>query len=242
MEAIVLAGGLGTRLRPLVQEVPKPMAPVHGRPFLEWLIEYWIGQGVRRFVISTGHLAEHIAGHFGASWGSAEIECVREPEPLGTGGGTLLALEATTSADVLVLNGDTFFAVELPQFASQHRQRAADCSVSLHRCADSVRYLGIGLGPHAEVQALGVPSGDRPALVNGGVYLFRTEILRALPWRAGMHLSLESDLLPYALNSGWRMLGWECEGTFIDIGVPQDYARAQEIFHHAADFLGSSRP
>lgn len=238
----MLAGGLGTRLRAAVPDAPKPMAPVGGRPFLEWLLEHWIGQGVRRFVLSTGHLAERIAAHFGASWRGAEIVCVHETAPLGTGGGALLALEAVTAADVLVLNGDTFFAVGLSRFAARHRQCAADCSLALHRCADSVRYLGIGLDRHGGVSALDVPSGAEPGLVNGGVYLFRTRALRSLPWRAGARLSLESDILPHALRSRWRMLGWESDAPFIDIGVPQDYARAQDVFRQVSEFRGPSQP
>ena len=85
LDAIVLAGGLGTRLRPLVNDVPKPMAPVNGRPFLELLLEYWMGQGVRRFVLSVGYLSEAITRHFGSRWGGAALDYSIESEPLGTG-------------------------------------------------------------------------------------------------------------------------------------------------------------
>jgi D-glycero-alpha-D-manno-heptose 1-phosphate guanylyltransferase len=100
VEAVVLAGGFGTRLRSVVSDLPKPMAPVGGRPFLELLLQYWIGQGVHRFVLSIGYLAEKISAHFGAAWGGAEIAYARETEPLGTGGGLLLAAAEARSEDL----------------------------------------------------------------------------------------------------------------------------------------------
>lgn len=229
MDAIVLAGGLGTRLRSVVTDVPKPMAPVNGRPFLELLLSYWIAQGVRRFVLSIGYLAERITSHFGDSWRGAEIAYARETHPLGTGGGLLLALEQARSNDVLVLNGDTFFAVELGPFAALHKKRTADCSISLYRSHDTKRYLGIALDADGRVISLGAEAGSKRLLINGGVYLFRTAALHRLPWRPGVRASVESDVLPHGLHSGWRIYGRQYRGAFIDIGVPQDYARASKV-------------
>lgn len=226
MEAIVLAGGLGTRLRSLVSDVPKPMAPVGGRPFLEWLLEYWIGQGIRRFVISVGYLAERIVGHFGQSWRGADIAYAAEPEPLGTGGGLLLALGETRSAEVLVMNGDSFFAVELAELADLHRSKRADWSLSLFRSVDVKRYLGLGLAEGGRVESFTSSSVGGEVLVNGGVYLVRPTLLHDLPWKPGERLSLESDLLPHGLKAGWRLFGREFTRPFVDIGVPEDYRRA----------------
>lgn len=222
----MLAGGFGTRLRSVVSEVPKPMAPVAGRPFLELLLDYWIGQGVRRFVLSVGYLAEKISSHFGDAWHGAEIAYAHEKEPLGTGGGLLLAAAQAKGADVLVLNGDTFFGVSLAEFAAFHRGRAADCSFSLFRTADTKRYMGLALDEEGRVLELAsVGSG----LANGGVYLFKAAALAALPWRAGERVGLEADMLPHGQRSGWRIYGRECAATFIDIGVPEDYGRAAEV-------------
>jgi D-glycero-alpha-D-manno-heptose 1-phosphate guanylyltransferase len=229
MEAIVLAGGLGTRLRGLVSDVPKPMAPVNGRPFLEILLEYWIGQGVRRFVLSIGYLAECVVRHFGSGWRGVAIEYAREDVPLGTGGGLLLAAQQARETDLLVLNGDSFFGVQLAGLVACHRERLADCSLSLFRSLDVERYLGVELGEHGEVRSLAARAGPNGALVNGGVYLFRAAALRRLPWRAGQSASLEADVLPHALHSGWRIFGLESGGTFVDIGVPHDYQRAGAI-------------
>lgn len=226
MDAVVLAGGYGTRLRSVVSDVPKPMAPVAGRPFLERLLEYWIAQGVRRFVLSVGYLADKVSSHFGPAWGGASIAYAHETEPLGTGGGLLLAAAEARGEDLLVLNGDTWFAVGLPGFAAFHRERGADCSLSLFRSNDPKRYLGLRTAADGRVDALEAVEGG---LANGGVYLFRRAALQALPWSAGQKASLEADMLPHGLRSGWRVYGRECDAPFIDIGVPDDYRRAPEI-------------
>jgi D-glycero-alpha-D-manno-heptose 1-phosphate guanylyltransferase len=223
VDAIVLAGGLGTRLRPLVSDVPKPMAPVKGRPFLELLLEYWIGQGVRRFVLSVGYLAERVTGHFGAHWCGAEILYATEPEALGTGGALLFAADRIQTSEVLVMNGDTYFAVPLGELKAFHEQRKADWTLALFRSNDSQRYQGLSVGLEGNVESL---SGSA---ANGGVYLMASSRLRDLPWKAGERLSLENDLLPHALRSGWRVYGREFDSPFVDIGVPHDYRAAGEI-------------
>lgn len=223
MDAIVLAGGLGTRLRPLVSDVPKPMAPVKGRPFLELLLEYWIGQGVRRFVLSVGYLAERVTGHFGTHWRGAEIDYAVEQQALGTGGGLLLAAAKATTKDVLVMNGDTYFAVPLEDLRDFHRECRADWTLALFRSSDAKRYQGMGLEKDGRVSTL---AGE---LANGGIYVFNREKLQGVPWQAGQRFSLESDLLPHALRNGWRVYGREFDRPFVDIGVPQDYQSAGAI-------------
>ena len=223
MEAIVLAGGLGTRLRAVVSDVPKPMAPVRGRPFLELLLAYWIGQGVRRFVISVGYLAERITTHFGGSWGGAEIDYAVEEQALGTGGAVMLSAARARGDDVLVLNGDTYFAVPMRELQELHAAGEADWSLSLFRSNDGKRYQGIGLEEGGRVSAL---AGE---LGNGGVYLMKRKKLEGTPWAPGQRFSLESDLLPHAMRAGWRIYGREFDRPFVDIGVPQDYQNAGAI-------------
>ena len=222
MDAIVLAGGLGTRLRPLVSDLPKPMAPVNGRPFLELLLEYWIGQGVRRFVLSVGYLADRIERHFGAHWCGAELLYVAEQEPLGTGGGFLSAVK-DVQGHVLVMNGDSYFAIPLKELRAFHEERRSDWTLALFRSTDLERYQGLSIAQDGRVQSL---AGQT---VNGGVYLMDTSRLADLPWKAGERLSLENDLLPHALAAGWRVYGREFDRPFVDIGVPQDYKSAGAI-------------
>ena len=226
--AIILAGGLGTRLRSVVSDWPKAMAPIRGRPFLEYQMDYWMGQGVDRFVLSVGYMADRIRAHFGTHYCGVEIRYAQEAVPLGTGGGLLLALDGIDER-VLVLNGDTFFAVDCAQLAAFHAAAGAVWSIALHRRTDADRYLGMRLDGHGEVVALRAESRGGGLLVNGGVYLIDSAAIRARGFRAGSACSLEDDILPRFIAAGGHVHGLECGGRFIDIGVPADYARAAEV-------------
>jgi D-glycero-alpha-D-manno-heptose 1-phosphate guanylyltransferase len=226
--AIILAGGLGTRLRSAVPDLPKPMAPVAGRPFLAYQLDYWIGQGVDRFVLSVGYRHEAIVGHFGASYRGVAIDYSIEQAPLGTGGGLLLALGklAPQQQPFLVLNGDTYFEVDLAALEELHRRKRSDWTFALFRCPQAGRYMGMEINEDARITALQSGTGTPGRLANGGVYLVSPDAPRAGPWSAGDRLSLEDDLLPAAFQGGRSFYGLECAGAFIDIGVPEDYRRA----------------
>ncbi len=232
MEAIVLAGGLGTRLRSVVPDLPKPMAPVNGRPFLEHLLDYWITQGITRFILSVGYRHEAVSVHFGAWHRGAAISYAVEEKPLGTGGGLVLAsARLSAGGTFLVLNGDTWFEVPLPALVKRHAEKGADGTLALFRSQDAGRYASVSVGAEGRLLALG---GDgKSGLANGGVYLMERSVLDGA-WPAGAAVSLERDILPFALSSGRRIYGLECPGRFLDIGVPEDYARA-------AEFLGAGR-
>jgi len=228
MEAVVLAGGLGTRLRTAVPDLPKPMAPVDGRPFLECLLDYWIAQGVTRFILSTGYRHEALSVHFGAAFHGAAICQVVEDRPLGTGGGLLLASGALTQTrPFLVLNGDTFFEVALKSLRDFHAARKADATLSLFRSPQQGRYAGMTLGNDGRIRSLS--AGEKGELANGGVYLMERSLLEGGPWQPQSAVSLEEDILPFALRAGKRVYGMECAGRFLDIGVPEDYARAAAV-------------
>ena len=228
MEAIVLAGGLGTRLRPVVPDLPKPMAPVGSRPFLERLLDYWIGQGVQRIILSVGYRHEAIRQHFGKSHRRVPIRYAVEDRPRGTGGGLLLAAEALSSrATFLVLNGDTWFEVPLKTLAGFHASRRPDVTLALFRSPQGGRYAGLHVGRDGEVLSFG--AGEKGGLANGGVYLMERSLLESGPQFASAPLSLEEDILPLALRGKKRVYGLECGGRFLDIGVPEDYARAGAV-------------
>lgn len=226
--AIVLAGGLGTRLRSEVPELPKPMAPVAGRPFLSYQLDYWIAQGATRFVLSVGYRREAIVDHFGDRYRGVPVEYAVETEPLGTGGGLLLALSRLGAGGdaVLVLNGDTYFEVDLRALAAFHAERRSEWTFALFRCAEAGRYMGMGVADDGRITALKSGSAQPGRLANGGVYLLQPQALRGLPWAAGDRVSLEDDLLPALFGAGRRLYGCEAAGAFIDIGVPEDYRRA----------------
>jgi len=217
VEAVILAGGLGTRLRPAVSDVPKPMAPVQGRPFLERLLDYWIGQGVRRAVLAVGYMHEKIERHFGAAYGGCEIAYSVEREPLGTGGALLAARDAVSSSPFLVLNGDTYFAVPLEALEEFHRAKQADVTMSLFRSEDP-RYTGVSISPDGRIADF---AGQ--GLVNGGVFLFERAALAGMP--AGK-CALEKDLLA---RLGGRIFGRVFDAPFIDIGLPADWRAAAQV-------------
>lgn len=225
--AVILAGGLGTRLRDVVPDVPKPMAPVNGRPFLEHQIDYWIGQGIDHFIISVGYRREVIMEHFGTSYRNARIEYAVETVPLGTGGGLLLAIDRLDDQEsFLLLNGDTFFEVRLNELVGFHNRSQSDWTVSLFSTSDTGRYLGLDVDVERRIVSLRSGGVQSRWFANGGVYLVKPELLSASAWERGIRLSLEEDIMPALLKEGVRFYGHECCGRFIDIGVPEDYARS----------------
>ena len=233
--AIILAGGLGTRLRSEVPDLPKPLAPIHGRPFLEYQMDYWIEQGVDTFVLSIGYLHEKVIEHFGLSYRNAKLEYVIEESPLGTGGGLLLALDKVRNTEVfLLLNGDTFFAVDLPHLKEFARQKNADWSFCLFKTSNTQRYMGIKLDEDQRVVQMGIKSQDVTCLANGGVYLIKTAALLEAAFSekftVGTNASLEVDVFAYELDRHARMFGFESNGVFLDIGIPEDYKSSFSLF------------
>jgi D-glycero-alpha-D-manno-heptose 1-phosphate guanylyltransferase len=205
------------------------MAPVAGRPFLEHQLDYWIHQGVRRFILSVGYRYEAIESHFGASYNGAAVEYAVEETPLGTGGGFLLAAERLGSDEpFLLLNGDTYFAAELEALSDVARRHDADWCLSLFRTEERDRYQEITVAPDGRITSLEASSAGRTRLASGGVYWVNP---RALAGRfpPGAKVSLETEILPAALAAGQGLYGVEFSGTFIDIGVPADFARAQTL-------------
>lgn len=215
------------RLRGTVPDLPKPMAPVNGRPFLEYQLDYWLAQGIGHFILSVGYRREVIMSHFGNTYGGARLEYAVETEPLGTGGGLLLALDLLPGKDdFLLLNGDTFFEVNLARLAAFHAKRQSDWTLALFRTREAGRYMGLEVDKEGRILSLRTGTEQVDRLANGGVYLISPRILRASGLHSGQRVSLEDEIMPGVLTAGGRFFGLECEGRFIDIGVPEDYQRA----------------
>tara|TARA_B110000438_G_scaffold28007_2_gene26989 strand:- start:8900 stop:9610 length:711 start_codon:yes stop_codon:yes gene_type:complete len=228
--AIILAGGFGTRLRSAVPDLPKPMAPIGSRPFLEYQLDYWIAQEVSHFILSVGYRYEAIIDHFGNNYKGAELNYVIEKIPLGTGGGLLLAAEEVgNDAPFLLLNGDTYFAADLNTLTQFSQENEADWCFSLFRTNEEGRYMGMGVSPQGQITSLKSGIGDPGRLANGGVYWVHPRALRRGRFVSGDKVSLEDDIFPAAMASSDRLFGVEFSGTFIDIGVPDDYHRAPEL-------------
>ena len=228
--AIILAGGLGTRLRSAVPNLPKPMAPIGGRPFLEHQFDYWIAQGISQFVVSVGYRYQAIVDHFGERYKGAKLEYVIEQIPLGTGGGFLLAAKKVGCTEpFLLLNGDTYFAVDLRVLTQFAQANDADWCFCLFRTDTAGRYMGLDISSRGQITALKSHTDHGEHLANGGVYWVNPRALRGENFFSGDKASLEDDVLPMAMASGQRLFGMEFPGAFIDIGVPDDYYRAPSL-------------
>lgn len=228
VRAIILAGGMGTRLRSAVPNLPKPMAPVNERPFLGHLMDYWINQGVDEFIISVGYKKEVIIDYFGSNYKSIPMNYVMENEPLGTGGGLLLAAKGLNDP-IIVLNGDTFFEVSLQELQEFHIEHSSDWTFSLFRANEVGRYMGVGVKSDGEIESFKSGTGKIGRLANGGVYLVNPIVLAKTEFAQDLKLSLEDDIIPALIANDVKIYGKEFSGKFIDIGVPQDYLRAADI-------------
>ena len=225
MEAIILAGGFGTRLQSVVKDVPKPMADINGRPFLAYLFDYAISNGVERVVLSVGYKREVIERYFGNSYKGAKIEYCVEDSPLGTGGAIKMALGMCMDKNTLVLNGDTFFAVNLSSFADAHNKTTSLVSLALKPMECFDRYGCVALDGDTVVSFEEKKYCDS-GLINGGVYLLNRDILPTLNCLPDI-FSFEKDFLESKI-ADIRPYGFIDNGYFIDIGIPEDYERAKE--------------
>ncbi len=221
-DALVLAGGFGTRLRAVVADVPKPMAPVAGRPFLELLLTLLARQGVQRAVLSLGHMAGLVQAHFGRAFAGMEIVCETEPVPLGTGGAIRRCLAHCRGSAALVVNGDTLLDLDLPALHGHWAQHRRPVIIGRQE-ADTSRY-GRLQSEGGRLTGFAEKGAGGPGVINTGHYLLPTGLFdgHALPEA----FSFESDfLVPKVQALGFDLV--MTTGRFIDIGVPEDYARAQ---------------
>jgi len=234
--AIVLAGGLGTRLRSVVADVPKPMAPVQGRPFLELLLGYYRKQGINRFILSVGHLAHVIQDHFGHQWQDCVIDYSLETAPLGTGGGILQASTLLTPDDhtCLAINGDTFFAINLAKLTAFHEAKGADITLSAFTSSDIARYMGMAIDADDRITKLNIKLPPGKCFVNGGAYLIEHSLLKSLTNQTINPQSWENDTLPKLLSQEVPLYAHAIAEDFIDIGIPTDFARAQQFDFQAS--------
>jgi D-glycero-alpha-D-manno-heptose 1-phosphate guanylyltransferase len=227
IEAIVLAGGEGRRLRPVVRDLPKPMADVDGRPFLWWLLARLRQQRVRRVILSVGYKADVIQAYFGNVFDGMEIAYSTETEPLGTGGAIRFALEQATDPQVMVLNGDTYTQVDLEDFLRVFESSGTDLAVGVTHLDDTARYGAIAIDEKTNtVIGFDEKQGAAAGYINAGLYFLARDIFVRYPVPA--KFSFEQDFLPKQLAK-LKPIAFKGVGAFIDIGVPEDYARAQTL-------------
>ncbi len=229
MEAIILAGGFGKRLRSIIKDVPKPMARINGYPFLDLQIRYWIKKGINRFILSVGYKNEVIQSYFGKKFQGAEIDYSVENQPLGTGGAVLLAKKKLRSKDIfLILNGDTYFDVNLKALIDFHLSRSSWFTLSLFVTEERGRYDIVKIDDLGRV--LSLQSTKSTGFANGGVSLASVPMFDYIEEVKTETSSLEKDLLNSLLKKRTAgIFGLACGKVFIDIGLPADFQRAHKI-------------
>lgn len=223
-EAIILAGGLGTRLRSAVPDLPKCMAPVNGKPFIAFVIDYLQQQAVEKFVLSLGYKHEAITGFINDQYPALNVQYSIEEEPLGTGGAVRFACLKTTEENVVVTNGDTIFKAAIEEIAALHFKNDADCTLSLKPMKHFDRYGVVELNEDQSVKSFKEKQQYEAGLINGGLYLLNTKsfLSEFLP----LKFSFEKDYMEQFYTRR-KMYGVVQDAYFIDIGIPEDYSRAQ---------------
>ena len=225
-EAVVLAGGFGTRLAHVVPDVCKPMAPVAGEPFLRRVLDQLDAAGFARVVVADGYRRGQIESYFAGAYRGLEVDYSPEDSPLLTGGAVKKALSVCTRPEVFVLNGDTWLDADFPAMErALSASPEASCCIAVKRMAGCGRYGTVEVAPDGAVRAFREKGPCEDGLVNGGAYLIRRGALAGEPDA----FPLEDGWLRRAASEG-ALVACEAEGGFVDIGVPEDYARAQGMF------------
>jgi D-glycero-alpha-D-manno-heptose 1-phosphate guanylyltransferase len=227
IEAIILAGGMGTRLRTVVPDRPKVMAMVKDRPFLTRLLDQLEMAKIQSVVLSTGYKADQIESAIGDHYGSLRVQYSREIKPLGTAGGLRLAIDKTNSDPVLALNGDSFCAIDLERFYRFHSAVKARATILLTRVNDASRFGRVETNNSSAVISFEEKGGAAvPGWINAGVYCLNRNVIEELS--RGEAKSLEREVFPELVSAG--LYGFRGGGDFVDIGTPQSYGEAQSFF------------
>lgn len=224
----MLAGGFGTRLQQVVKEVPKSMAVVHGRPFLEYLFDFLIARGITSAVLSTGYKSNVIHSHFKDRYKELSLQYAVENEPLGTGGGIKNAFHKVIGEEAFIFNGDSLFLVDLPGMAMLHKKENAAVTLALRHLGETGRYGTVNIDTLHRIKGFHEKrEGSGPGFINGGVYILNKAFITGSLF--GERFSIEKDCFEKYFRE-MPMLGFPSEGYFLDIGIPEDYTKAQDEF------------
>jgi D-glycero-alpha-D-manno-heptose 1-phosphate guanylyltransferase len=225
--AVVLAGGLGTRLAAISNGLPKPMVQVANRPFIEYVLDTLVDAGTTRIILAVSYRWEVLRNYLGARYRCATLEYSVEEKPLGTGGAISKCVNDQGLEQVLILNGDTLFRIDIDDLVQRHRRSNSGITMALRRVENSSRYGVVSCDPSGVVTAFHAGGDTEPGLINGGIYVLNRSALDsvALPEK----YSFERDFLERHVTR-LRPLGVEADAYFIDIGIPEDLARARNDF------------
>ena len=221
-EAVILAGGLGTRLREVVGDLPKAMAPVNGKPFLHYVLRLLSGQNFDRVILATGYKNDYISNYFGNAFGRMSLRYSVEREPMGTGGAMLLASSLADNDYFFVINGDTLFDVDMDGFQRSFLSENADLSVALKPMKNFDRYGSVSVDGQ-RIVSFNEKKYCREGLISGGVYILRKEWLKLNA--PGEKFSFEKNMMERLTRTS-LISAFISDSYFIDIGIPEDYSRA----------------
>ena len=229
-EAIILAGGFGTRLKDAIPDLPKCMAPVNGRPFLFYVINYLRSQGIEKFIFSLGYKHEVIEAYLQTDFSTLDYQCLIEKEPLGTGGAILASCYKASEKTVLVVNGDTLFKIDIEKAFADHVKHDSDCTLLLKPMENFDRYGVVELNEDDSIKSFEEKKFYKRGLINGGVYILNAEqfLAEELPGK----FSFEKDYLEKYFETR-KIYGSVQDEYFIDIGVPEDYFSVQQELKQA---------
>ena len=237
-EAIVLAGGMGTRLQGVVADVPKPMAMVAEKPFLSYLLDYCLVSRIEKVVLAVGYKYEVIQKFYGNQYKELRLEYAVEEEPLGTGGAIWNAFQFITSDTVLLLNGDSVFFVDIQKFYLNHIQNKADISLALKQMCHFDRYGTVELFQNRIIH-FQEKQPTKQGFINAGVYLINKDMILKYP--QNNKFSFEKDILEKYIHQ-LNLIGFVNDGYFIDIGIPDDFYRAQKELQSEGDCFSPISP
>ena len=229
IQPIILAGGMGTRLSPVVSNLPKIMAPVLGRPFITYIFDQLLSAGFSQVILCTGYMAEIVENDLGYEYNGLKIIYSHEEKPLGTGGAFRLAASRQRKKQLLLMNGDSYLNFDLKSFVSRHFDNQRGASIILAEMSDSRRFGQVTIDVNHLVT--GFKEKELEAgrgLINAGIYLISTELLLQILTDGAS--SMELDFFPAV--AGKDLYGFTCNGKFIDIGLPETYSEAEEFFSY----------
>jgi len=226
IDTVILAGGLGTRLRETVPDRPKVMAEIKGRPFLTYVLDQLNAADLKKVVVSTGYMAQYLENALGSAYKNLRILYSREEKPLGTGGALRLAKGHLNKEFVLVINGDSYFELDIPSFFETHLVKKAIISIILVAINDNKRFGSVDVDGEGRIINFAEKNGESGSgLISAGIYMMNRSVLEDIP--TIIPCSLEYDFFPN--RTGYGMYGYECDGRFIDIGTPESFSIAKEF-------------
>lgn len=233
MEAIILAGGKGTRLRGLVNDRPKPLAEVNGVPFIYYILDHLYAEGFSRFIISVGFEKDMIINTLGYSYRQTPISYVREDTPLGTGGAFVECLSATSAnKPILLINGDTYFLIKTAQLIQTMRNAKADAALALFKATESNRYGKVNLSGKEIGLDQRYSKAKKGEIAFGGIALFQSNEIKKYCNIRDVPFSFDDEFLPNIIANEAKVVGQQFSSPFIDIGVPVDYLKLCDQVKH----------